>query len=94
MDMFHNNLTNTLKDYLKEIGVKEENVNEYLTILTQPTKKSLIIIEQEEFFKIAANIKKDNYPQLFTIYLFGNYVDRVFKCSIFFYFFRYFIKTM
>ena len=60
VDMFHNNLTETLKDHLREKGVKEDNVNECLTILTQPTKKSLIIKEQEEFLEIASAISKDS----------------------------------
>jgi phosphoenolpyruvate synthase/pyruvate phosphate dikinase len=59
--MFHNNLTEKLKQYLRSINVTEDKVNEYLVILTQSTKKSLIQIEQEEFLKIAIAIKKDKY---------------------------------
>ena len=61
VDMFHNNLTNTLKQYLKEKGLNEDKVNEYFMVLTQPTKKSLIQEEQEEFLEIAYTIKKDQY---------------------------------
>lgn len=61
VDMFHNNLTNTLKQYLKEKGITDEKTNEYFMILTQPTKRSLIQEEQEEFFEIAYKIQKDQY---------------------------------
>ncbi len=61
VDMFHNNLTEKLKQYLRSIDVTEDRLNEYLVVLTQPTKKSLIQIEQEEFLKIAIAIKKDKY---------------------------------
>lgn len=57
-DMFHANFTEKLKGYLRGIGVGEEKLNEYLVILTQPTKKSLIQIEREEFLKIAVAAKK------------------------------------
>ncbi len=56
VDMFHNNLTEKLKQYLRSIDVEESKVNEYLVILTQPTKKSLIQIEQEEFLQIASKV--------------------------------------
>lgn len=61
VDMFHNNLTEKLKQYLRSIDVTEDKVNEYLIVLTQPTKKSLIQVEQEEFLNIAATIQKDPY---------------------------------
>ena len=63
VDMFHSNLTEKLKQYLRDIGVKEEKINEYFVLLTQPTKKSLIQIEHEEFLKIAIKIQKDKYHQ-------------------------------
>ncbi|MBU0471296.1 MAG: DUF2683 family protein [Nanoarchaeota archaeon] len=59
MDMFHNNFTERLKNYLKEKGIEEDNVNKYLITLTQPRTKSLIQIEREEFLILALNIKKD-----------------------------------
>lgn len=66
VDMFHNNLTEKLKQYLRSINVTEDKVNETLVILTQPKKKSLIQIEQEEFLKIAQKIQNDLYHhQLF-----------------------------
>lgn len=60
-DMFHNNLTNKLKEYLRSLKIAEEKVNEYFITLTTPTKKSLIEIERIEFLEIASLIKKDSY---------------------------------
>lgn len=60
-DMFHNNLTERLKQYLRSINITEDKVNEYLVLLTQSTKKSLIQIQNEEFLKIAINIQGDKY---------------------------------
>lgn len=54
-DMFHDNLTNRVKRYLRQ-RTPEDNINEYLVILTQPRKKSLIQIEHEDFLKIAGVI--------------------------------------
>ena len=66
MDMFHNNLTERLKQYLRSINVTEDKINESLVLLTQPKKKSLIQIEQEEFLKLAIKIQADKYHhQLF-----------------------------
>ncbi|MBU1036805.1 hypothetical protein KKF32_02065 [Patescibacteria group bacterium] len=59
--MFHNNLTERLKQYLRSLKVTEDKINEYLVVLTQPMKKSLIQIETEEFLKIADSIQKDKY---------------------------------
>lgn len=56
-DMFHNNLTNRVKDYLRDLGIDEKKINEDFIILTQPTKKSLIYIEQEELLRIAAQVE-------------------------------------
>lgn len=52
-DMFHANFTNYLHNYLKKIGVSEDKINEYLVILTNPTKSSIVNQEREEFFKLA-----------------------------------------
>ncbi len=60
VDMFHGNFTKKIKEYLIEIGVGEDPLNEYFTILTQPTSKSLIQLEEEEFLEIAALIYKDS----------------------------------
>ena len=53
VDMFHSNFTEKLKQYIKNLDVPEDKTNEYLISLTQPTQKSLIQIEQEEFLKLA-----------------------------------------
>ncbi len=57
VDMFHNNLTKRVKDYLIKKSVDPDKINEYLVNLTQPTKKSLIFIEQEDLLKIAIKIE-------------------------------------
>ena len=57
-DMFHNNLTNRVKQYLREIDVAEEKINEYFITLTQPTKKSLIFLEQQDLLKIGTKGEK------------------------------------
>ncbi len=61
-DMFHNNLTRRVKEYLRGLGIDEGKVNEYFIVLTQPTKKSLIYIEQEELLRIAARIETGCLP--------------------------------
>ncbi len=58
VDMFHGNLTKHVKKYLAKKGVSEDKLNEYFVILTQPTKKSLIFVEQEDLLKIAMEIQK------------------------------------
>lgn len=58
VDMFHGNLTKRVKAYLAKKGIDENKLNEYFVILTQPTKKSLIFIEQEDLLKIAMEIQK------------------------------------
>lgn len=67
VDMFGNNLTKRVKEYLYQKGVNENKVNEYLVALTQPTKKSLIFIEQEDLLKIAVAIE-EKYPLLVSIF--------------------------
>ncbi|TSC77308.1 MAG: pyruvate, water dikinase [Parcubacteria group bacterium Gr01-1014_31] len=62
-DMFHNNLTDKVKEYLRAKGVSDERITESFLILTQPTKKSLIYIEHEQLLKIAAKIVGDQSAQ-------------------------------
>lgn len=57
-DMFHGNLTNHLKAYLRTLTT-EDRVNEYLVALTQPRRKSLIQLEQEELLEIACRVYLD-----------------------------------
>jgi phosphohistidine swiveling domain-containing protein len=56
VDMFHNNLTEKGKQYLRSIDVQESQVNAYLVQLTQPSTKSLIQIEQDDFLRLAQAI--------------------------------------
>lgn len=76
VDMFHPNLTERLKQYLQNIGIKQEKINEYFVLLTQPTKKSLIQIEHEEFLKIAIKIKTDNYHRKLFEQLFKKFKEQ------------------
>lgn len=41
-DMFHNNFTEKLKQYLRSIDITEDKLNEYLVIFNAANKKSLI----------------------------------------------------
>lgn len=63
VDMFHGNLTERLKQYLRDRHVPEEQLNEYFVILTQPTEKSLVQIEREGFLRLAAAIQNDTSEQ-------------------------------
>ncbi len=51
-DMFHDNLSSRLKNYLRAFGLTEYSVNDYFVTLTQPTKQSLIFKEQLDLLKI------------------------------------------
>lgn len=76
VDMFHNNLTNKLKHVLKEKGLSDESVNENFLILTQPTKKSLIQIEMEEFLRLAEIVIKDKKQKLLFENLYKNFNEQ------------------
>ncbi len=72
VDMFHNNFTNAMKNYLEQKG-SGEKLNEHFTILTQPTQKSLIQQEQEDFLEIAVMIQADSeqrqlFKELFKLF--------------------------
>lgn len=58
IDMFHANFTELLLAYLKSIGAEEEKRNDYLVLLTTPSKKSIINQEQESIYRIAALIER------------------------------------
>jgi phosphohistidine swiveling domain-containing protein/DNA-binding transcriptional ArsR family regulator len=58
-DMFCDNLTNRGKEILRDAGVKENQISQYLVILTQPEKLSLIKIEEQEFAKIGVKVQTD-----------------------------------
>jgi phosphohistidine swiveling domain-containing protein/predicted transcriptional regulator len=65
-DMFCNNLTERGKKILRDIGIPEDKINEYLTTLNQPTKPSLMKIEEEELAAIGVKVQKD--AQQFTLF--------------------------
>jgi len=75
-DMFHANLTEKIKSYLRNLGIKEGKINENLILLTQPTKKSLIQIQEEEFSKIGIKIQKDSYHFKLFKELFEKFKER------------------
>ncbi|MBU1202530.1 hypothetical protein KKH39_00570 [Patescibacteria group bacterium] len=58
-DMFGNNLTETGKEILRNMGVSDDNMAEYLILLTEPAKPSLIKIEEDEIKQMAADIQAD-----------------------------------
>ncbi|MBU0648804.1 hypothetical protein KJ969_01705 [Patescibacteria group bacterium] len=58
--MFCNNLTNRGKKILRELGVSEEDIDNYLVMLTTPAKPSLLKIEDDELMQIAIQVQKDN----------------------------------
>ncbi len=65
-DMLSNNLTDRGKKILTSIGVPEEKINEYLTILNQPSRPSMIKIEQDEFSEIGIKVQQD--PQQLAVF--------------------------
>src|SRR3989344_666830 len=75
-DMFHNNLTETLKGHLREKGLDESKVNEYFIALTQSTKKSLIQVEQEEFLALAAEIQQNKAHRKLFEELYKNFREQ------------------
>lgn len=78
-DMFCNNLTERGKKILREIGTPESSVNEYLTILNQPTKPSLMKIEQDELAKIGVKVQKDGKQHALFKDLFTKFKEEEFK---------------
>lgn len=58
-DMFCNNLTERGRKILKDLGVPEQNISQYLIILTQPLGLSLIKIEENELAEIGIKVQKD-----------------------------------
>jgi len=76
-DMFHNNLTEKLKAYLKSKGIPEDKLNEYFVILTQPTQKSPIQLERDEFLRLAALINKDESQSKLFYDIYKAFQERV-----------------
>jgi phosphohistidine swiveling domain-containing protein/DNA-binding transcriptional ArsR family regulator len=73
-DMFSNSLTLRGKKILRAKGVPEEKLNEYLTLLTEPRRPSLIKEEQDSLMRIGIAIEKDK-KQLTLIKELGRLVE-------------------
>jgi phosphoenolpyruvate synthase/pyruvate phosphate dikinase len=58
-DMFGDNLTNRGKSILKKLGVVEDNIEEYLSLLTQPDKASRLKEEQDNLMKIGIMVQQN-----------------------------------
>ncbi len=58
-DMFDNSLTDKVKQYLRSIDVPENKISEYMMVLTQPIRRSLIQEEQQSLLAIVAAIQKN-----------------------------------
>lgn len=58
-DMFSNSLTLRGKSILRKKGVSEDDMNEWLTLLTEPRRPSLIKVEQDSLCRIGIAIEKD-----------------------------------
>lgn len=58
-DMFGDNLTNRGKSILKDLGVKEDKIEEYMALLTQPDKASLLKEEQDNLMQIGIMVQQN-----------------------------------
>ncbi|MFA6514403.1 MAG: PEP-utilizing enzyme [Patescibacteria group bacterium] len=65
-DMFGDNLTNRGKSILKKIGVSDNKIEEYLSLLTQPDKASRLKEEQDNLMKIGIMVQ--NNPAQLAIF--------------------------
>jgi len=52
VDVFHNNFTNRLKQYLYSITDSKNEAEDAFILFTTPTKKTILAGEQEEFLKV------------------------------------------
>jgi phosphohistidine swiveling domain-containing protein len=52
LDMFHNNFTNKLKQYLYSVCDSKEEAEKAFLLFTTPSKKTILAQEQEQFLKI------------------------------------------
>lgn len=59
-DMFHNNLTEKGKAKLRTLDIKKDDMAETLMLLTEPTRPSLIKIEEDEIKELAAKVQADS----------------------------------
>jgi phosphoenolpyruvate synthase/pyruvate phosphate dikinase len=58
-DMFGDNLTNRGKKILKDFGVADDKIEEYMALLTQPDKDSLLKEEQDNLTQIGIMVQQD-----------------------------------
>jgi len=65
-DMFGDNLTNRGKKILADLKVPSAKIGEYLALLTQPEKSSLLKEEQDSLIKIGIKIQAD--PEQFSLF--------------------------
>lgn len=67
-DMFHNTFTARLKNCLKKFTKNTEKLNQYLMILSCPSKKSILNKLDGDFLKIISKIQK-NHPKIKEVFL-------------------------
>ncbi|PIN80038.1 hypothetical protein COV16_01550 [Candidatus Woesearchaeota archaeon CG10_big_fil_rev_8_21_14_0_10_34_8] len=75
VDMFHGNLTNKLMAYLEEKNIGSK-CSEYFSILTQPTRMSLIQEQERELLLIARKIKNNKQQTKLFKDLFVNFEEQ------------------
>ncbi|HZJ41164.1 MAG TPA: PEP-utilizing enzyme [Candidatus Saccharimonadales bacterium] len=65
-DMFGDNLTNRGKSILKDFGVVSDKIEEYMALLTQPDKDSLLKEEQDNLTQIGIMVQRN--PEQLAIF--------------------------
>lgn len=58
-DMFCSNLHDRGQKVLRDLGVSDDNLNDYLATLTQPTRPSLLKEEEHNLMRIGSLVQKD-----------------------------------
>src|SRR5680860_1789688 len=64
--MFGDNLTNRGKSILKDFGVVSDKIEEYMALLTQPDKDSLLKEEQDNLTQIGIMVQRN--PEQLAIF--------------------------
>lgn len=59
VDMFHNNFTNKVKQYLYSVCYSKEQAEQAFIVLTTPTRKSIVAKEREEFLRVYKAYQKE-----------------------------------
>lgn len=75
-DLYRGNFTNRLQNYLRQINVPEEKINEYFVVLTQPDKKSAIQVEREELLQLALKVSRNPYHKKLFVGLYQQFRDQ------------------